>query len=242
MATIAVERPEQRIDGRLDIALELDRKRPVADQVYDALKQAIVTTRLLPGLSLSENRLCRHLSVSRTPVRTAITRLVEEGLIDVYPQQGSFVAPIRLGGISDSHFVRRSLEAALLRDVAKTWTPAMSAEVRAIIDSQDAAIMAKDADLFHDEDERFHRSFSVFAGREGVWSTVLVVRARLRRFMRLFGRSERLPEVVAEHRAIVDALDAGRANDAVARLEYHLDRIFILLEQLPDRYRPYVAD
>ena len=242
MAATAVKRSEERMNHGLDIALDLDRRRPVADQVYDALKQAIVTTRLLPGLPLSENRLCRTLRVSRTPIRTAITRLVEEGLIDVYPQQGSFVAPIRLGGISDSHFVRRSLEAALMGEAAKVWTPAMSLAVRSIIDSQDAAIAGDDADLFHEEDERFHQAFSVFAGREGVWSTILVARAPLRRFMRLFGRPERLPEVIVEHRAIVDALDAGRPKEAVERLEYHLDRIFILLEQLPDQYRPYVAD
>ena len=80
----------------LAVSLSLNRKLPVADQVYEALKKAIVTLQLMPGASISENRICRTFGVSRTPVRSAIARLREEGLIDVYPQQGSFVAPIRL--------------------------------------------------------------------------------------------------------------------------------------------------
>ncbi len=219
----------------------LDRKRAVSEQVYDALKQAIVTVRLLPGTSISENRICRHFGVSRTPVRTAIVRLAEEGLIDVYPQQGSFVAPIRLSGIAASRFARRVLEAAVLREAAAAWTPEMSRQVRAIIAAQARAVAAGDIEAFHRQDEAFHHAFAVFAGREAVWGMILGAKARLGRVVRLFGRPDRLPAVLAEHTAIVDALDAGDADEAVRRLERHLDMIFTMIEQVPDRYRPYVV-
>jgi DNA-binding GntR family transcriptional regulator len=232
----------ERDDALSGVALELDRKRPVSDQVYDALKDAIISVRLPPGASISENTICRHFGVSRTPVRTAIVRLDEEGLIDVYPQQGSFVAPIRLSGITDSHFIRKSLEVSILREAAKTWTSDKSSAVRAIIASQEAAIKASDLDLFHREDERFHETFSILANRENVWTTILVAKARLGRFVRLFGKPERLPVVVTEHLAILDALDAGHTDEAAKRLEDHLDKIFNMLEQLPEEYRPYVVD
>jgi DNA-binding GntR family transcriptional regulator len=229
-------------DDALQIEFKLDRKRPVADQVYDALKHAIVTVRLLPGTSISENRMCRHFGVSRTPVRSAVVRLAEEGLIDVYPQQGSFVAPIRLASVRDSHFIRKHLELAVLRDAARLWTPAKSRAARAIIASQEAAIAAGDADLFHQEDERFHQAFSLFADREGVWSTILVAKARLGRFVRLFGKPERLPFVIEEHLGILDALDAGDAALATARLDSHLDKVFDMLDAMPEQYRPYVSE
>jgi DNA-binding GntR family transcriptional regulator len=225
-----------------EIDFEIDRKRSVGDQVYEALKRAIVSVRLLPGALISENSICRHFGVSRTPVRSAIVRLAEEGLIDVYPQQGSFVAPIRLSGIKDSHFIRKSLEISILREAAKIWTPGTSSAARAIVASQEAAIAAGDADLFHREDERFHEVFSLFAKREGVWGTVLVAKARLGRFVRLFGKPERLPVVVAEHLAILAALDAGDVDEAAKRLEYHLDKIFNMVEQLPEQYRAFVVD
>src|SRR5262249_24368279 len=112
--------------GPLAVSLALNRKLPVADQVYEALKKAIVTLQLMPGASISENRVCRTFGVSRTPVRSAIALLAEEGLIDVYPQQGSFVAPIRLSLITDSQFFRKALEVAILLEAAGRWTPAMS--------------------------------------------------------------------------------------------------------------------
>ena len=84
-------------DGRAaQLTIIFDRRRQVGDQVYEALKKAIVSLRLPPGASISENRICRQIGVSRTPVRAAIIRLVEDGLIEVFPQKGSFVAPIKL--------------------------------------------------------------------------------------------------------------------------------------------------
>jgi len=231
-----------RDDVPLALSFRLDRRHTVSDQVYDALKDAIVSVKLLPGASISENRICRHFGVSRTPVRTAIVRLVEEGLIDVYPQQGSFVAPIRLVGIAESRFVRDVLEVAVLREVAALWTPEFSQRSHAIIAAQADALAAGDHERFHREDERFHHTFCIFAGREGVWNTIVQAKARASRVHRLFGDADRMPVVIEEHLAVLESLDARDADEAVRRLEYHLHRIFKLLEQLPERYRQFVAD
>jgi GntR family transcriptional regulator, rspAB operon transcriptional repressor len=241
MAELA-DRIEADSESALPIDFVIDRRKPVADQVYEALKAAIVAVRLQPGTSISENRACRHFGVSRTPVRSAIVRLAEEGLIDVYPQQGSFVAPIRFNEVRDCHFVRKHLELAILAEAAARWTPAMSQEARAIVAAHGLALAAGDVDQVFVEDERFHQAFSVFAGREGVWNTVLAAKARLGRFVRLFGKPERLPVVMLEHLAVIDALDAGQAELAVQKLSYHLDVVFHLLEQMPDQYRPYLSD
>jgi DNA-binding GntR family transcriptional regulator len=244
VVTSAVARsvPDQDNAAPLTIGLALNRKLPVSDQVHDALKRAILTLELMPGSSISENRICRTFGVSRTPVRAALARLSDEGLIDVFPQQGSFVTPIRLSLVTDSQFVRKALEVAILLEAAKRWTPAMSAEARVIVESQKGSIVAGDGDLFFCEDERFHHAFARFADREGVWTTVMVAKARLARFVRLFGKPDRLPIVIEEHLAILDALDQGDAPEAARRLEYHLDRIFNLLNELPEAYRPYLAD
>jgi len=239
-ATTAV-RPSEN-EGIAAVSFELDRKQPVSEQIYEALKNGILTVQLLPGASISENTICRHFSVSRTPVRTAIIRLAEEGLIDVYPQQGSFVAPIRLSSIMESHFIRKSLEIAVMREAAKVWSPAMSAEARMIIASQDAAVASKDYDLFYREDERFHRAFSDFANLQGVWNTIQNAKSGVGRFVRLFGNPDRLPDVVVEHNSVIDALDAGNTDEAASRLEYHLDKIFNLVREKPEQYRPYVVD
>lgn len=241
MSALPNKQPGPDEDG-LGFAVDINRKHPVGDQIYEALKQAIITVRLMPGTSISENRICRHFGVSRTPVRSAVVRLSEDGLIDVYPQQGSFVAPIRLAEVRDSHFIRKHLELALLREAAASWTSAKSAEARAIVETQRQAMLTDDKDRFFEQDERFHYAFAGFAEREGVWPTILQVRARLARFVRLFGTPSRLPLVLEEHLAVIDALDDGRTNEAAARLEQHLDMIFTMLAQLPDEYGPYVTE
>jgi DNA-binding GntR family transcriptional regulator len=234
--------PDEEPGGLQAIRLRLDRRLPVADQVHEALRAAIVGVHLLPGTPISENSISRQFGVSRTPIRAAIQRLAEEGLIDVYPQQGSFVAPIRLSGIGDAHFVRRALEVAVLHETVKIWTPAMSAAARAVPARQRALLDAGDTDGFHAADAEFHHLLMSFANREGVWTTIQAAWTRLSRFMRLFGSPERLPLVIEEHIAIIDALDAGDMAAAEARLVYHIDRTFVLLDQLPERYRRYVVD
>jgi DNA-binding GntR family transcriptional regulator len=224
------------------VMLRVDRRLPVSDQVYEALRTAIVRVSLLPGTLISENSIGRQFGVSRTPIRAAIQRLAEDGLIEVFPQQGSFVAPIKLADIHDSHFVRRSLELALLDEVGRIWTRELSDIVRDSIAVHRASVVNGDIEAFYDADEAFHRLFAELARREGVWTVILAARARLMRFLRLFGGPERLPVVVEEHLAIVDALDAGDLPRARAALADHLDKVFQILEQLPERFRTYLAD
>ena len=242
MPAIALRRDTPQETDPLPISIMLERRQPVADQIYQALRSAIVTVRLLPGTPCSENRICRHFGVSRTPARAAVLRLADEGLIDVYPQQGSFVSPIRMADVEDARFIRRSLEVSILIEAASVWTPEMGARSRAIVQSHAQAIVDGDIDAVFREDMRFHRAFSIFAGREGVWDSILGAMARLSRIVRLFGKPERLPVVLTEHNAILDALDAGDPATAVSSLEYHLDKIFVMLKQVPEQYSPYVVE
>jgi DNA-binding GntR family transcriptional regulator len=242
--SLALPRP-QPAEGKTGIAaisFQLDRKRPVSEQVYHALRQAIVSGLLLPGTSISENTLGRRFAVSRTPVRAAVQRLSEEGLIDVFPQQGSFVTAIRLSAMWDSHFIRRALEVAVIEEVARVWSVERSTAARAAIIRQASMILAGDDDGFHNEDEQFHELFTIFINRDGVWDAILAAKSKLTRLHRLFGNAERLPIVVKEHTAIVDALDAGDAEAARAALIYHLDMIIPRLEQIPERLLVYVVD
>jgi DNA-binding GntR family transcriptional regulator len=229
-------------EDSLPVTFRIDRKRPVADQVYDALKAAIVSVTLPPGSSISENRICRHFGVSRTPVRAAIIRLVDDELIDVFPQQGSFVSPISLPTIRDSHFVRRCLEVAVLEEAAKRWEPQLSARAHAFIARQEAAIEAGDVEGFHREDETFHRNFALSAGLEGVWNTIQGAKARVDRVHRLAAVRGRLREVIVEHASILEALDRGEGREAARRLEHHLDRILELLGALRARHAQYFVD
>src|ERR1700694_3488526 len=103
------------LPSSLPLAFDIDRRLPRAPQVYATLRESILDLRLRPGTPISENRICELAEVSRTPVREAIIRLAQEELISVFPQQGSFVAPIRLTKVVEASFVREALETSILR-------------------------------------------------------------------------------------------------------------------------------
>src|SRR6266436_1420473 len=90
------------------------RRQTIAVQVRALLRRDIIAGRLLPRTMLSEQELSQRFGVSRTPIREALIKLAEENLVEIYPQYGSFVAPIKLQDVFDSQFVRESLECAAI--------------------------------------------------------------------------------------------------------------------------------
>jgi len=95
-----------------------DRDLSKTDRVYDVLRRRIRELALRPGTPLRKEEIALELGVSRAPVSEAIARLAEEGLIDVFPQHGSFVATIRAADVRESLFVRTALEVEAMRRLA----------------------------------------------------------------------------------------------------------------------------
>jgi GntR family transcriptional regulator, rspAB operon transcriptional repressor len=233
---------EDEDDALLRLTVNFDRRRQVSEQVYEALKKAIISLRLPPGTSISENRICRQIGVSRTPVRSAIIRLVEDELIEVFPQKGSLVAPIKLSAVRNNHFIRKALEIAVLRRASEAWTPELAARSRQVLTDEATALADGDLERFHELDEAFHRAFCSAADLGGVWATIQIAKARVDRVHRLVSGVGRLPLVLAEHAAILDALDGGDAERAADRLDYHLERAPAIMETLIGSHQRYFVE
>src|SRR5260370_18154192 len=88
------------------------RRTTLGAQVDAGVRRDIIPGRLAPGAMLSEQDIAAGFGISRTPVREAMIKLAEEGLVEIFPQYGSFVAPIKLRDVFDSQFVREALECA----------------------------------------------------------------------------------------------------------------------------------
>jgi DNA-binding GntR family transcriptional regulator len=223
--------------------LLIDRRRNVAHQVYEGLRDAVLELRLAPRTLISENMICRQTGVSRTPVRNAIVRLVEEELLDVFPQQGTYVAPIKIAKVKDGHFIRKALEVAILEKAASLWSREASAEVHAVLAEHEALNDLSDVQAFFRVDVMFHQCFARTAAVEGVWGPIQHAKAHLDRLQRLgFPVNNRMKAVALEHRAILQAFEADRLPLAIARLKAHLDVILGMLGDLHDRHRDYFDD
>ncbi|HRX36931.1 MAG TPA: GntR family transcriptional regulator [Aestuariivirga sp.] len=221
----------------------LDRKLPAADQIYRVIRDAIISGQFRPREAMSENRICGMFAVSRSPVRIALTRLAEDGLIDIFPQRGSFVAPIKLQQVREGHFARVALELAVLREAADHWSKSCADVATEAIRRQKRFARDGDAWRFHTADEQFHRSFAVCAGLEGVWTTIQGVKTHLDRVRHLANPVKgHMDKVIAEHEAIIAQLDDGRPDDAVAAMRHHLDSLHATIERLRPLHKDYFVE
>jgi GntR family transcriptional regulator, rspAB operon transcriptional repressor len=217
----------------IDFSRHVDRKLPAADQIYQGLREAIISGNLRPNEAISENRVCGMFNVSRSPVRIALTRLAEDKLIDIFPQRGSFVSPIILQKVQEGHFARVALELAVLSEAAKHWTDKASSEAKKAIKLQQQFSKSGDLWSFHTADELFHRNFADTAKLEGIWDTISSVKTHLDRVRHLANPVKgHMEKVIDEHKAVVQYLDSGNIESAVEAMRQHLDSLHTTIARL----------
>jgi len=206
---------------------------PISPQIYERLRQAVTTLAMLPSESLSEQDLAKKLGVSRTPVREALIRLADEGLIDVLPQRGSFVAPIRIADVEEAQFIRETLEVAVARRLAQSRSEEFLELVRANLRRQEQAVRDDDHDLFLELDEAFHRSFCDAAGLPKSWRVIKTVKLQMDRVRYLsLPQAGHLSFILAQHQAIFEAIAKKRPDLAAERMTQHLQEILRTIQKL----------
>lgn len=197
----------------------------MSDRVYDALVVAIRDLKLPPGSVVSESELSNALDVSRTPVREAVSRLVDAGLLFVVPQVGTRVAPIVWSEVVEAQFVRETLEVAAVRLACDLSEPDWTEMDRALAAQVDA-VRRDDLDAFITADEGFHRQIFAQSGVPGAWDVVYRVKLQLDRVRRMAPTPISLADLYAEHRAIADAVQAGDADTGSELMALHLRHVF----------------
>jgi DNA-binding GntR family transcriptional regulator len=219
----------------------LDRRTvPAARAVHQRLRAAVLSLELPPGAPLSEGEIAQRFGVSRTPVREAIGRLVEDGLVTVYPQVGSFVRRIDLDDVFEAQFIREALEVAAVRIAAEVAEPADIDRLHRLVDEQREAAALEDVDAFFVADVGLHNLVFELAGHAGVWQRLRSVGFQMDRVRRLSlpGRHT-LAELIAEHSALVDAIARKDSTAAEAGLREHARRVLTYAPELATRYPEY---
>lgn len=191
--------------------------------VHTWLRRQIIDLELAPGAPLSEAEIGASLGVSRTPVRESLILLAEEGLVEVFPQRGSFVGPIRYEDVVAAQFVRESIECTSLELGGGHVGDGDVAELRALIVRQREADRDGDEGGFFDLDEQFHQTLLRVCGHESAWRIVSSAKAQMDRARRLsLPEGGKMTDLVEQHAAVVDALAGGDVAAAVSRLREHL--------------------
>jgi DNA-binding GntR family transcriptional regulator len=197
-----------------------------ASRIHADLRAELVALKRRPGEVVSEAEIALAYGVSRTPVREAILKLSDEGLVEIFPQSGIFVSRIPLSALPEAIIVRKALEATTARLAAGLATTSQILSLQAILQRQREADAADDRDAFHQADEHFHATIADVAGYPGIWTLIQQVKVHVDRFRRLtLPQKGRMTQVIAEHELVLAAIEAHDPGKAGIAMEKHLERL-----------------
>lgn len=193
------------------------------ERAYALLKDRLTTLVYKPGEYLNTAALMSDMALGRTPINHALHRLATEGLVQVIPRKGVMVAPLSIDDALHMIEVRLVNEGLCARLAAQRITAAEIQALRAVAESFDKAIAARDVPSMMQFDRQFHEQIAL-ASRNPVLIEVLrVLHARSQRFWAIsLSTSGHVLEVRDEHGQILDALEAGDAAVAEQTVLAHI--------------------
>jgi GntR family transcriptional regulator, rspAB operon transcriptional repressor len=212
-------------------------------RIYAELRAELVSLGRHPGEPISENQIALDYGVSRTPVREAILKLADEGLVEIFPQSGIFVSRIPIAALPEAIIIRIALEETTSRMAAERATSSQLLALHATLERQREAATAKDREAFHQADEAFHAGIADIAGYPGIWTLIMQVKVHVDRFRRLtLPQVGRMSEVIAEHEPILAAIEARDPERARLAMASHLERLLDDISTIqtinPEFFRP----
>jgi DNA-binding GntR family transcriptional regulator len=195
----------------------------LSQQVYEHLRQGILTNGYPPGTSLREETLAARFSVSRVPVREALRRLAADGLVTVVPRQGAVVSSLSPKQFLDAYRVREALETLAIRLAIPHLTAADMERLETLNTAMRQHASAGDTAAFFTENAAFHDLIMDRADNADLKAIYDSLMDRMRRYrwpsLDLRGGMERSTE---EHDAILAAIRAGDAAEAARLLAEHI--------------------
>ncbi len=223
--------------------IRIDRRQPAAAQVYGQLRSLIVSLAIPPGATLGRAVLAERFGVSQQPVREALLKLEEEGLVDTAPQSSTKVSKINIQSVHEAQFLRISVELEAVRILAGGAGRIDFFTVEMLITQQQRLLKRNDIAAFAEADREMHSAMLELSGVPGLWS---VIRSRSGHLDRL--RNLHLPapgkarSVLDQHQRIFDAIVEGNAVVAQDALREHLSGTVASVDLLRERYPEYLTD
>jgi DNA-binding GntR family transcriptional regulator len=209
----------------IPLAPPRDRSRQAAPQVFEYLRDQIISMDLVPGTVLSRQELQLQFGLSSTPIRDALMKLAEESLVEIFPQHATRVSPIDLDLARQAAFLRRSIEIEMAHTLARQPDPALVERLRQTLRLQQAFGAAGDLEQFNAQDRLFHRQMHEAAGVPDLWTLARRHSGHIERLRRLhLPLAGKVEQTMRDHHAIVDAIAAGDPERAAQEVRDHLSR------------------
>lgn len=212
-------------------ATKIDSRLPKTTQVYEIIRNAIISMKLPPGAPIVDKEICQQLGISRTPLREAILQLSTESLVIVKPGGGTFVNHIILREVLEGQITRDTLEMRLVRLAARNFDPQFESEFEVALFRQKVAAERQDVDDFFALDNQFHRLICDCSGFPSGWRTIHGATGQLDRIRRhAFPAENHFFEVLDEHTKMYEYIRNRNEDGAAEIFQIQLDSTFPTLE------------
>jgi len=243
---MAISPPEDRLGSAGIFLSKRADTAPAAQRIYDDLRERIVSLELPPGATLSRGALANTYDVSLTPIREAMQRLEQDGLIRIFPQSKTVVTKIDVAQLYEAHFLRVAVEAEVARRLAASPDAAVLKKARAILTMQDTLVgNMEEIGLFNELDEAFHQTLFAGVGQLNLHALLKAKAGHLSRVRRLdLPKEGKVRKIMKGHWAVLQAIEAGEPLAAQEAMREHLagsvKRIEEMRRERPDYFRAAV--
>ncbi|WP_297421629.1 GntR family transcriptional regulator [Clostridium sp.] len=215
-------------------------KNTTSKTIYYKLREEIINLYLEPGTSISEKELSEKYSVSRTPVREALVRLAQEGLVHIYPQRGTIVSLIDLSAVEEGRFLREHLERAVIKEACKEFSQENILALEMNLKFQKMYMENQDYKKLFDADEEFHKIIFEGCNKKRVWNSINDGSTEFQRIrvLRLVSNNS-WDNIYEQHKEIYNAIKNKNPERAEELMKEHLNMVIFDKNQIKEVYPNY---
>lgn len=222
---------------------QFNRRLPLPQVVYADLRRRIVALELLPDAPLSRVELSEHYQISQTPLREALLKLSEEGLVATYPQSRTEVRRIDVAQVFEAHFLRTAIEVEIVtRLAAEPVKSALAAAETTHDELVKSWAREQSYEVFSKLDRQFHHDLFAAAGLTSLVQLVDSRCGQLDRMRRLhlqWSKEGKPEKVVKDHQAVLDAIRDNDVAGAQQAMRTHLAGTIGRLDDLRTHFPDY---
>lgn len=194
--------------------------------VYKKLKKMIIARKMQPGAKLHEEHIAEELGVSRTPIREALSKLEQEGIVKIIPRRGAYIVKLSKEEIYEILTIREFLEALAVRLCARHVNDDLISKLRECFLDPDGKPIINDPETAHKADVKFHdlllkacKSKKLSELMHNIYDQIQMLRYRV---LTLPGKAEKS---LTEHLQIIDALEDHNADLAEKLMRSHIKKV-----------------
>jgi DNA-binding GntR family transcriptional regulator len=207
--------------------------RSVRDVVYEQLKDSILNGELKPGQHLRERELAQLFAISTTPLKEALRRLEQEGLVTTVARKGTYVSSEIMSSVEEIHWARSALEGVVARLAAIKITEEEAAALTAQVEAMRVATLKNNTEKAMVLNEQFHVLIRIAAKNNYLTQQIQALHSYDRSFRKkALVHADELKRAFQEHELIFKQIMSRNADGAEQAMIAHIRRTIQFVKQI----------